>query len=419
MDNQSVSDFQLQGRALPIVRAAWLSIVGLGVTLYVIGVPVHFAQWMTLCSGASCGIGQLTPQQAAQLPQVGLSLQSWAAFLSIAWAIPLLTALVIAGVIFWRKPDDRMALFAAFVLAISQIGAGVDYQSTAPILQFLTGFYSVVGDIVTILLLFVFPDGRFVPRWTRWVALLVILSALLTAFLASTDAAGNIVTLGEVSGVAVQIYRYVRVSNSVQRQQTKWVVFGIAVSTLSLAVVGLFFPTTESMQTVEPLVGILTFASATLFLAMVPLSIGIAILRSHLWDIDLIIRRTLIYGALTGVLALFYLGSVIVLQQVFRALTGQSSDIAIIVSTLAIAVLFNPLRHGVQETIDRRFYRRKYDAQRVLSQFGQTARDQVDINKLTAELLTVTEDTMQPAGSSLWLLKPASQPRNDLTVRQP
>jgi hypothetical protein len=128
-----------------------------------------------------------------------------------------------------------------------------------------------------------------------------------------------------------------------------------------------------------------------------------AILRSRPFDIDVIIRRTLVYAVLTALLALFYLGTVIFLQQLLRATTGAAGDLAIIVSTLAIFVLFSPLRNRVQNSIDRRLYRRKYDAQQVLARFAQTARDEVELDRLSGELLYVVNEAVQPASATLWL----------------
>jgi hypothetical protein len=146
-----------------------------------------------------------------------------------------------------------------------------------------------------------------------------------------------------------------------------------------------------------------------LAIAAIPLSMGIAILKYRLYDIDLIIRRTMVYGALTAMLVLFYFACVVTLQELLRGLTGQGSDVAIVVSTLTVAALFDPLRRRVQSAIDRRFYRRKYDAARTLEAFSRAARDEVDLDRLVEGLVEVVDQTMQPAHVGLWLRQPDSE----------
>jgi K+-sensing histidine kinase KdpD len=153
-----------------------------------------------------------------------------------------------------------------------------------------------------------------------------------------------------------------------------------------------------------------SFSPSPAILLLVPLSIGIAVLRYKLYNIDVLINRTLIYGTVTGMLALVYFSLVFVLQFLLRGLISQTNDVAIVVSTLAVAVLFQPLRGRIQQVIDRRFYRRKYDAARTLSAFSSTLRGETDLTRLSEQLVAVIQETMQPAHVSLWL-RPTEQDR--------
>jgi hypothetical protein len=214
--------------------------------------------------------------------------------------------------------------------------------------------------------------------------------------------------MGLVLGlVGLQIYRYRRVSNPRQRRQTKWVVAGSAVAVFSLfsLLTPLFF-LPKALGDSSPFVLSLASTLLPLTMLLIPLSIGVAVLRSGLFDIDVVINRALVYGSLSALLVLIYVGGVVGSQYVLRALTGQGSTLAVVASTLAIAALFNPLRHRVQEFIDRHFYRRKYDAAKTLEAFSAKLRDEADLDRLSAEMVSVVRETVQPEHVSLWLKQP-------------
>jgi hypothetical protein len=205
------------------------------------------------------------------------------------------------------------------------------------------------------------------------------------------------VNFGLLALSAVSLVLRLRRATGVERQQLKWFVYAVALLAL-----------------ISPL-SILVFGDGrllVLLLPLVPAAAGIAILRHRLYDIDLIINRTLVYGVLTISLALVYFGGVLGLQRLFALLVGESSQLAIIASTLVIAALFNPLRRRVQAFVDRRFYRRKYDATKTLASFSAKLRNETDLESLNAELLSVIRETVQPTHVSFWLA-PARGREND------
>ena len=197
---------------------------------------------------------------------------------------------------------------------------------------------------------------------------------------------------------ACQVYRFRRVSTPIERQQTKWFLLGFGLI-VALIPVTVFLDSTGRD-------GFLSDVTDVALWMPLYFGLAIAILRYRLWDLDVVIRKTLVYTALTALLALIYFGGVVLLQRLFGTLTGVAqSPLAVVVSTLAIAALFTPLRRRIQDAIDRRFFRKKYDAQRVLAQFALTARDETDLDALTGELARVVQETLQPEGVSVWLNK--------------
>jgi len=275
------------------------------------------------------------------------------------------------------------------------------------------------------LVLLLFPDGRPLSRRWRavvWLDLAAVVLVFAFAFkpgpldtslldadspfgikgagalLEALGIAGILLALAAAAMGAVSLVLRLRRSRGDERQQLKWFSFAGAVSCAACATGPLLWSLPPSsgfgwIWTVLFLSGVST----------IPTAAGIAILRYRLYDIDLIINRTIVYVALTALLALVYVGGVVSLQYVLRALTGQGSQLAIVASTLAIAALFSPLRRRIQGAVDRRFYRKKYDATKTLEAFSGRLRDETDLKQLNAELLSVVRATVQPAHVSFWL----------------
>jgi hypothetical protein len=207
-----------------------------------------------------------------------------------------------------------------------------------------------------------------------------------------------------LASVASLVLRFLR-SGGEERAQIKWLAFAasiLGVGFSSFVILG-FFTVEDPTAGPDPLWGNLFEDAVTMSFAGVPVAVGVAVLRYRLYDIDLLINRALVYGPLTATLALFYVGGVVGLQYVFRGLTGQESTLAVVASTLAIAAVFNPLRRRVQGFVDRRFYRRKYDAAKTLAAFNARLREETDLETLSEYLVGVARESVQPEHVSLWL----------------
>jgi hypothetical protein len=413
MSAPTAMDTTLHGGRLTLARALWVILVVLIIGLWGMGTAVLFQQPIPDCVEEFCdpidfNAGDLKFARELGLP-TGLLGRSSGFFALLSG----IANFAMAGVIFWRKSDDWMGLLVSFTLVF--LGGVFFTSSDDALLRAYPGaslalnFLSLPGLSALFLLFYIFPDGRFVPRWIRWLALILILAALPEFILRSEaefDTAFSPLYAGLfLSAAGAQIYRYARVSTPAQRQQTKWVVFGLigslALMTLWISILVIFPPSQHSPARLITL--LIAVPLIFLFGLMVPLSFAFSILRYKLWDIDVIIQRTLSYGALSLALGTVYFGSVVLLQSLFTALTGQQSPVAVVLSTLIIAALFSPLRARIQRVIDRRFYRSKYDAQMALTAFSNKARQEVDLHDLSGELLRVVRETMQPEKVSLML----------------
>jgi hypothetical protein len=417
-ERSGAPETRLRGRRLIIARVCWIGIALFLLAMFAVSLPGLVMQLQTPCT-SSCADWQLSPDAVRTLEQAGLSLGDYVAFSLVVVVILTLPALAVVAFLLWRRSDDWMALLVGLML----LSFGPT-SFTNPVL--LSAWFGPVlatnlltlSDAltfsITTLVFYLFPDGRFVPRWTRW---LVVIGLGLTIFFiifprrssVFLDALSGILYISFLlSLVIAQVYRYRRVSTPVQRQQTKWVVYCLAV--LILLVVGLFiipqhlFPELGQPGSLFASLGTIVSNSLIVF---IPISFGIAILHYRLYDIDILINRTLVYSTLTVVLATVYQVSVFTLQSLTSGFTFiRGNQLAIVASTLLIGVLFKPLNDRTRAQIDRRFYRRKYDAAKTLAAFSATMRDEVDLNQLCTQLTAVVEETMQPTHVSLWLCPP-------------
>ena len=425
----------LRGRWLLLGRMVWVAVAITVLAIILFSIPSSFEHYQSVCSAASeaCSeraVGQPTPEGVRALRDMGLSVRSYALFYVVVEKIFQLVWFAVGAIIFFRRSEDRMALVVSLFLVtfgpVSVIPtAAYTLISSQPAWWLPVLSVEMVGEVCSALFFFLFPGGRFAPRWTRWLAVAFIafdvfqssttLSAGLYSRWPALESVSYVVFLGSVVSVVwLQVYRYRRVSSPAQRQQTKWVVFGT-----TLGIAGTFplqLPVDLSLVGGDtPLTLLFLKVGFALSFMLLPLSIGVAVLRSHLFDIDVVINRTLVYGSLTVTLVALYFGGIVVLQRIFVGLTGQQSTLAVVASTLLIAALFTPLRRRIQGFIDRRFYRRKYDARKTLEAFSAQLRDETDLNALSEDLVGVVRETMQPAHVSLWL-RPEASPKGTQAV---
>ncbi len=409
---------RLHGGRLRLAHGIWWTTLVAGLALGALGMIPLWQHLLTVTPQPDPNLApemwQLTPEQAAGLGRLGLTLPAYAVLRLLATVAIMLTTIAMGLLIYRSRPDDGLALLLSFGLVT--LGLAVNWAGMAALADWrpeavMAGFFiSALALPVLILVLFLFPDGRPVPRWAPGPVALggaVILAWEVIFGDWAGPGGGAVADVLMLAGAAAQIYRYLRVSTVSQRVQTKWVLVGIAgglVFGLGSHALATFFPDLAAPDTFVGL--FLVPVGPYIGVAFIPVFLAIAVLRYRLWDIDVLIRRTLIYGLVTLLLTGVYFGGVAAMQAALRPLVGASSDLAVVASTLVVAALFLPLRRGVQRAIDRRFYRNKYNAERTLQAFAARLRHEVDLDALAGHLLGVVDATMQPAGIGIWVARP-------------
>jgi hypothetical protein len=400
------TEVRLRGRVLLVARGIWFALALFILVIFSVNLlqPLLGGRILICPLTFTCPFDTPTLQA---LQQTHITLPVYTIY---ATAFGLFFSLIFVGLsvlLFWRVFDQLVGLLASFsFLLLGSIGL-MQYLSSMPLAL------QLFGEVILTLFMYLcfgfflvtFPDGHFVPRWSWLIGCTLFVQAIFFII----PGTFNILSwplplfllelvLAYGSPIALQIYRYRRIYTPAQRQQTKWVIFGLtcAIVVFLLAVFPIF-------NALGPLFSLASTSLSSLALLFIPISITMAILHSRLWDIDVLINRTLVYGLLTASLLAVYLVLVFAGQTLLSSMLGHNNGLVIVGSTLIVAALFQPLRRRIQQVIDRRFYRRKYDATKTVEAFSATLRNEVDLSQLREHLLNVVQETMQPAHVSLWL----------------
>jgi hypothetical protein len=354
------TNFRLEGFWLYVVRGAWISFVLVELLVLLLTLVATSRQDFAICPFiVSCAV---TPATAQALQHVGIASTSYATYNLVLALLQSLVFLSVGGFIFWRKSREPVALAASFFFVSAGLSPYIPPTTYSPVV-----IYSMIwGRCVFTALgyfLVTFPDGRFVPRWSWLLVVLWLVQAIFNVIPGPYNInswppllSGVVYFLIYGGTLGVLIYRYARVFSYSQQQQAKWLLFGFGglfVLAILYGLIGSLVPTLAAPDSLYQQANGTFTAIVFLF---VPLSVAIAILRSRLWDIDIIIRRTLVYSTLTVILALLYVGLVFAMGDLLRSFFGQQQNpLVIVASTLVIAALVQPLRHSIQRIIDRRF----------------------------------------------------------------
>ncbi len=366
-------------------RLTWVALAALIVGLFGLAIPAWLDQFQR----------ELTLDQRLALPALGLDPLGLAGRLVALRGVFALVHLGVGAILIWRRSSDRMAWIAALTLALF---GGATFPDTLSVLaaaypawRIPAQLVALLGDTSLVVLLYLFPDGRFVPRWTRWLVMLWVLGRAPYRLLPEppavpTAASALLFVSAPALAIAVQVYRYRRVSSAIQRQQTKWVVFGIG-GALGVFLTLVLFDQLALVQGGPAWLDLLGEVVQYAAMLLIPLSIGVAVLRARLWDIDPLIQRTLVYGALSLGIIVAYVGVVGYLSALFRS---ADNVLISLIATSVVAVLFQPLRARVQRAVNRMLYGQRDEPYAVLS--GLAARLESSLAP-EAVLPTIAETT--------------------------
>lgn len=411
---------QLEGHTLLVVRVLWWLLIAVIIVLFLAGIQANLSYLRSTCAGpsSSCAFHQLTPAQVNVLLGLGYSQEQFALYFTALNAILALVFLVSGIVIFLRKSTEPMAVYTALMLVTFGPTSFTDtlsiYAIVQPALWMPIQILVFVGAVTWLVFFYIFPSGNFIPRATRYLALawailefgeiflgrarldiVVILPRLVPAIIFSFFFA---------SGFVAQLYRYRYISSRVERQQTKWFVYGATVSLIGIIAIvflGAIAPEDDNYLLLYLIANTILY----LFILVFPVSIGLAILRSRLWDIDFIINRTLIYLPLSAILAGLFAVASSLTQKLFAAFHGQAGETGAVLTTLIVVAAFDPIRKQVTKFVDANFKEAPLPGKQ-LDAFGERVYgvfETVDGRRLSQSFLDQAVSAFHARGGALYL----------------
>jgi hypothetical protein len=416
-DDSNQTHVKLRGRPLVMARMLWVSSVVINLVSYVSGIPTSYA----IASNLSAGT-------VSRLSELGLAANFPATYLIVLDTTTLLLFGFVSFLIFKRRSDEPIAMVASAMLFFTaMLYTAPGYEARAP--QFMVASGAALGQTLQVAFLLMFPDGRFWPRWSWLLLPPLFLWRFLVWYYVYLPRPGAVIRLGEtypdgtpnsidmwlmilvyIFGIWSQVQRYRHMSSTVQRQQMKWLVWGVATTVL---LVGAYYLTLNLLAIfrynpqdaiVMRLVGrtVRQFA-----LCIIPITLLYSILRYHLWDVDILINRTLVYVPLTSILAGIFAVTMAITQKVFVSATGQGSEIAAVVTTLIITSTITPIKGEIEAFVDRRF-KEAPDPYKHLNDFDRQVRgviDVLDVEHMLRRLLDESLQAMHCSGGAVFLAR--------------
>ena len=426
MNSSILASSSPSARWLSLARAFQILIICLTIGLFIMSIPINYEQRSVICKTESCPSDQVTRAGEQALYRAGISVAS---FVTLTIALDIVVAVIFttcAIIIFIRKPNDPFTVFVTIMLVTfgtATFTGGLRGVAFAyPGLNWLTKTIEMIGNTSIPAFFFVFPNGRFTPRWTAAILIGWFLLILPPYYfpdsplnLQSTAIFGLLFVFTHLSGIAAQIYRYLRVSGSIEKQQTKWVVYGLTIGVGGALITKLLaLIITDPMGDGLPLAFVFNII-AVLWMLLLPISITVAVVRYRLWDINPIINRTLVYGALSALTIALYILAVGIASRYFQ----RANLIVSFITTGVIAILFEPLRQRLQRAVNRLMYGERDDPTTVLTRLSRRVDSALAPDSVLQTIVETLAQTLRLPYAAISLANDAHAPRFTSRPDQP